>query len=116
MPPDNPFVEEVLDRFHTTTTATSRKMFGGHGIFHDGVMFALIADNELYLKADSQSQHYFEAISLPPFTYQKKAGKRYTMSYYQAPESFFEEPDETAVWTQRALDAARRAASSTKKK
>lgn len=114
MATENPFVEEVLDRFRTTTSATSRKMFGGYGIFYDGKMFALIADNELYLKADPQSISYFEALNLPPFSYQKKQGKTFKMSYYQAPESFFEEPEETREWTNRALDAARRAASTKK--
>lgn len=116
MPFEHPFVEEVLDRFGSIISATSRTMFGGYGIFHEGIMFALIADNELYLKADSQSQHYFEAVSLPPFSYQKKQGKTFKMSYYLAPETFFEAPEETGLWTQRALDAARRAASSKKKK
>lgn len=116
MSADDPFVLEVLDRLQTATSATCRKMFGGYGIFHDGTMFALIANNELYLKADSQSSHYFEAIDLPPFIYKKAKGKLYKMPYFLAPETFFEEPEETELWTQRALDAARRAPHKAKQK
>jgi DNA transformation protein len=116
MPFENSFVEDVLDRFGTITAATSRKMFGGYGIFHEGIMFALIADNELYLKVDAQSQHYFETISLPPFSYHRKQGKTFKMSYYLAPGEFFEDPEESGIWTQRSLDAAHRAAPTTKKK
>jgi len=109
MPAENLFVEEVLDRLHHTGSVSSRKMFGGYGIFHDGLMFALIANNELYLKADKHSIHFFEANDCVPFSYSKAGGKEYKMSYYQAPESFFEEPEQTELWTKRAQDAAFRA-------
>lgn len=115
MAPENPFVMEVLDRLQIAAAATSRKMFGGYGIFHDGTMFALIADNELYLKADHKSSHYFDAMNLPPFSYTKAEGKILKMSYYLAPESFFEEPEQTLLWAKRALDASRRAAANKNK-
>lgn len=108
---DNPFVDEVLDRLQLTGTATSRKMFGGYGIFQDELMFALIADNELYLKVDGQSKDFFTALNLPPFSYSKSNGKTYQMSYYLAPESFFEDADETIAWANRALQASRRTSS-----
>ena len=106
---DSPFVNEVLDRLQEVGPATARRMFGGYGIFLDGLMFALIADNELYLKADKQSSHFFEEQALPPFSYTKSEGKVFKMSYYLAPESFFEEIDDTRLWTTRAIEAARRA-------
>lgn len=109
MPVDNPFVHYVLERLQLATTVTCKKMFGGYGLFHDDTMFALIADNELFLKTDDHSSHFFEAMNLPPFSYTKSGGKVYKMSYYLAPESFFEQQEETLLWTQRALDAARRA-------
>lgn len=115
MPIDNTFVENVLDRLQLSTTVICKKMFGGYGLFHDGIMFALIADNELFLKTDGQSSHFFKAMNLPPFSYDKARRKTVRLSYYLAPESFFEEPEETLLWTQRALDAARRAHPGAKK-
>ena len=103
------FVEEVLHRLEQTGEVSSRRMFGGVGIFHAGLMFALIADNELYLKADQKSVHFFEQADCPPFSYSKANGKVFKMSYYLAPESFFEELDETILWSKRAQDAALRA-------
>jgi len=35
----------------------SRAMFGGHGIFHDGVMIGLIASGVFYLKVDDRNRH-----------------------------------------------------------
>lgn len=109
MPDENSFVEEVLDLLHHTGSVSSRKMFGGYGIFHNGLMFALIADNELYLKADKLSIPFFEANDCLAFSYRKTGGKEYKMSYYQAPESFFEDTEQTELWTKRAQDAAFRA-------
>ena len=109
MPSDEQFVTEVIDRFCVVDSVSSRKMFGGHGIFHHGLMIALIADNELYLKADKASEHWFKEQGLEAFSYQKAGGKVFKMSYFQVSESFFEDDEETRVWMQRAIDAAQRA-------
>ena len=92
------------------TSVSSRKMFGGYGIFHHGLMIALIADNELYLKADDCSRPEFVSQGLPAFEYQKAAGRKVRMSYHLAPETFFEDPDSTSHWTRLAIDAAVRSA------
>ena len=102
------FVDEILDRLQQTGDVSCRKMFGGHGLFHNGLMFAIIADNELYLKADPLSVHFFNDAGLSAFSYSKANGKVFQMSYYQAPESFFEDNDETLLWTQRAREDALR--------
>ena len=116
MSTDSSFVDEVVDRLQLTGPASARRMFGGYGIFQNDLMFALIADNELYLKADKLSSHFFTDNDLPAFTYSKANGKEYKMSYFQAPESFFEDNDETVLWANRALDAALRAPRKPKKK
>ena len=58
-------------------------MFGGYGVYLDRTMFALVADNALYLKVDDDSRGEFEAAGLEPFRYWKK-GKSYQMSYHAA--------------------------------
>ena len=89
-------------------------MFGGHGIFLEGLMFALIADRTLYLKADKQSENEFRSRELEAFTYNKK-GKKYSMSYYQAPEETMEDAEEMNVWANKAYAAALRAAARKRK-
>lgn len=106
---ENSFVTEVMGLFAQTGDVSSRKMFGGVGIFHGGLMFALIADNELYLKADKHNVHLFEQADFSPFSYKKANGKIFQMSYYLAPESFYEDADETQRWTELAQQAANRA-------
>ena len=100
------FIKEQLSGFGPVAV---RRMFGGAGIFRDGLMFALIAEETLYLKADAASQGDFEALSLPPFTYGAKGGKRTVMSYWRAPEACLDDRDEMTEWAQKAFAAALRA-------
>lgn len=86
----------------------ARRMFGGHGIFHEGLMFALVIDDELFLKADASSAADFSARGLAPFTYTAK-GRRVSLSYFRAPEELFDDPAAALHWGRLALDAARRA-------
>lgn len=58
----------------------ARCMFGGNGVYHAGVMFALIADGQHYLKVDDESRGAFEASGLSPFVYEAK-GRRVALSY-----------------------------------
>lgn len=84
-----------------------RRMFGGAGIFADGVMFALIAGGELYLKVDGEDEARFRAEDLEPFTFTAK-GRSVAMSYRRAPARLYDDPDELTEWARRALAAALR--------
>jgi len=84
-------------------------MFGGHGVFLAGLMFGLITNSELYLKADSETEHAFQQKGLERFTYYKK-DKVFRMSYYQAPEEALEDGAEMSVWANQAYAVALRAA------
>ncbi len=103
------FVDYLVDLMQTVGPVTARRMFGGHGIFLDGLMFALVADSTLYLKADAQSADAYVALGLEAFTYSRQ-GKPFRMSYFQAPESCLEDADEMNLWANRAYEAAMRAA------
>ncbi len=85
-----------------------RKMFSGAGIYCDGLMFALIAGDVLYLKADAQSRARFEAEGMGPFVYLGR-GKPIAMSYWRMPDRLLDEPDEALDWGRAALQAARAA-------
>ena len=102
------FVEHLHEVFERFGPITTRKMFGGHGIYHDGLMFALVADDTLYLKADSENTAHFEKLGLGPFEYDK-GGKLVKMSYFQAPEDIFEDRGLAATWAARSFEAALRA-------
>jgi len=102
------FIAYLPEVFELFGTIHSRKMFGGYGIYHDGLMFALVANDTLYLKADAENVRFFEELGLAPFEYQRE-GKMAKMSYYQAPAEFMEDREQAELWAQRSYDAALRA-------
>jgi len=101
------FVEYLPEAFSAFGPVSIRRMFGGHGVYHDGLMIGLVASEMLYLKVDAQSVQAFEALDLAQFKY-PKGDKLVGMSYYQAPVDALEDPDEMREWAQLAFDAALR--------
>lgn len=106
------YLMELLDGFGDVT---AKRMFGGHGIFRDGLMFGLVADSTLYFKVDAQNQPDFEALALEPFVYMQK-NRPVTMSYYQAPGEALDSAEAMQTWAESAFGAAVRAQRKKKKK
>lgn len=102
------FVNFVVESLQPLGPVVARRMFGGHGIFLDGLMFALIASDQLYLKVDDQNRGAYEAAGLQPFTYSGK-GRPIQMSYYEAPSEGFDDPEILCDWAREAYAAALRA-------
>lgn len=109
------FVSYVVELMQSIGPVRAKGMFGGHGILLGELMFALVSDNILYLKADNETVNEFIEKGLEAFTYNKK-GKEFKMSYYQAPEETLEEREEMSVWANKAYNAALRAASKKRNK
>ena len=109
------FVTYVVDLMQSIGPVRAKGMFGGHGIFLEGLMFGLIADSVLYLKVDKETEMDFKTRELEAFTYNKK-GKEFKMSYYQAPEEALEDHEEMNSWANKAYGAALKAASKKRKK
>jgi len=86
----------------------SRRMFGGWGIYADDLFIAIIAFEQLYLKADAQSEAYFEAQGCTRFSYERE-GQTATLRYFCPPEEAMESPALMAPWGRLALEAAVRA-------
>lgn len=107
MSKSSPFVSSVLERFNPFAPVSARAMFGGHGLYVEGVMFALIADEQVYLKADAQNQPFFTEAGSTPFVYDRK-DKPVTMSYYLLPNAIYDDLDLLRVWLESAIEAARR--------
>ncbi len=101
------FVDYLHEVFEPFGAIRARRMFGGYGIYHDELMFALVADDVLYLKADAETADLFTQRGLAAFEY-VRGRKRITLAYYQAPEEMFEEPGAAGIWAGRAYEAALR--------
>ena len=103
------FVDHVVETMRAFGAVTAKQMFGGWGLYHEGIFFALIAEDTLYLKADEENGAEFDSASLPPFVYVTKDGDSMTMSYRQAPPEALESPPVMTVWARSAYAAALRA-------
>ena len=99
-----PFVQELLEDW---APVSARRMFGGHGLYHEGLMFAIVMDQRLYLKTDEINRPEFEALGLSPFTYAMK-GKDVALSYWAAPDAIFDAPEDAVRWAKSSWDAALR--------
>ena len=102
----------IRDLFAAFGPVTVRRMFSGAGIFADGVMFGLIVRDVIYLKADDTGMADFEREGCGRFTYTrgKKSGRAsgHALPYWRLPERLYDDPDEIAVWAERAFAAAER--------
>ncbi len=101
------FIASLHEAFERLGRIEARRMFGGHGVFHEGRMIALVVNDTLYLKADALSAPHFDALKLPHFSYSRR-GKATQMSYREAPAELFEDRDLAALWGRRAWEAAMR--------
>lgn len=99
------FANHIAELMADFAPVRIRPMFGGFGIYWQGVMFALIADDKLYLKADDDSQRHFEARGLGPFTYEAN-GRVSRLRYHEAPTDVYDEPEHMAVWARRGYECA----------
>jgi DNA transformation protein len=109
------FVSYVVELMQSIGPVRAKGMFGGHGIFLDELMFGLVVDSILYLKADKETEKEFKESGLEAFTYNKK-GKEYKMSYFQAPEESLEDSEVMRLWANKAYSTALRAASKKRNK
>lgn len=101
------FVEHLHEVFEYFGPITSRKMFGAQGIYYQGLMFALVFDDQLYLKTDIDNVHLFEGQGLEAFEYPSNK-KLIKMSYYAAPDEIFDDLELAKHWAEIAFDAALR--------
>lgn len=108
MSTDRAFVTYLLELLAPLHGITAKRMFGGYGLFREGLMFALVSNDTLYFKTDSQTLAYFTERELEPFSFFKKSEEIRT-SYYRAPEEALDNSEEMCTWAAQAHQVALRA-------
>ena len=94
------FLNYAMDRLSSRDNIRSRAMFGGYGIFHEGLMFALIADDTLYFKVDESNRDIYEKAESQPFPH--------GISYWEVPADVLEDKNRLGEWAEISMDIARR--------
>jgi DNA transformation protein len=103
------FVDYVVEQLAPLGEVTARGMFGGWGLYCDGRMFALIADDTLYVKVDDTNRPEFAQAGLQPFRYNTEKSES-MISYYTLPTTAIDDRDELCAWARKGIEAAARAA------
>ena len=104
----NEFVDYVEELMAGCAKVSARSMFGGYGLYREGLMFALIIDDELFFKTDAENLARFERAGSHPFVYQKR-NRMVQLSYWSAPPASLDSPAEMHDWCQSAYGSALRA-------
>ncbi len=87
------------DRFAPLGDVRAKAMFGGFGLFADGVMFALVTkDGTPYLRADDTTASRF---------LDRGSSKHRPMPYWSIPAEVLDDDAALLEWAEQALDVAR---------
>ena len=100
--------DSIRDLFAGLGRVSIRRMFGGKGIYFDGMIVALDLGDEIVLKADAVSAPQFAAEGCRQWSYEGR-NRPVLMPYWSIPDSAIDDPDEMARWVRLAHEAALRA-------
>jgi DNA transformation protein len=103
------FERYALEQLGAAGEVSARRMFGGVGLYRDGLFFGLLHDNAVYLKVDEQTRPRFEAAGMRRFS--PYADGRAQFDFFELPGDALEDPERLADWLSEALAVARRAKS-----
>jgi len=98
----------ALDQLARVPNLLPRPMFGGIGLYSDGVFFGILAADVMYFKVDDQTRPDYEAAGMAPFAPFADRPTTMTMPYYSVPVHVLEDSDTLLGWARRAVVAAKR--------
>jgi DNA transformation protein len=108
---DESFHAFVRELFAGLGPIQIKRMFGGAGVYADGRMFALLADDAIYLKTDDALKQALTGEGCGPFIWEPssgpRAGEKVAMSYWRLPDAALDDPELAAQWGAKALAAAK---------
>ena len=101
--------DAISDLFAGLGPVEIRRLFGGKGIYHRGVIIAIVLRGEMMLKADAVLAPELEAQGCRQWTYTgSRHGKLVSMPYWTVPDGAVDDPDEMAVWARKSYEAGMR--------
>jgi DNA transformation protein len=102
------FKEFVLDQLSVLPDVKARAMFGAHGLYCDGIFFAILDEGRLFFKTDAATEKDYTARGMEKFSYELD-GRVITFQYNEVPPEVLEQPLELTLWARKAVAAAARA-------
>ena len=89
------------DLFAAFGRITLRRMFGGEGIFVNGLIVGIVVRDQIYLKTDEATRAAYKNEGCKPFIFKTRT-KKIASSYFAIPDRLYDEPDELAAWARQA--------------
>lgn len=105
---ENEFVTWLAEQLAGLGRVHARRMFGGHGLYLDDAMFAIVVDDIAYLKTDEGNRAAFARLGMEPFEYLRR-GKPVQLGFLRLPDTALDERQELLRLARLALEAALRA-------
>lgn len=99
------YCDYILDQLASLRGVSAKRMFGGFGLFKNGLMFGIIIDDILYFKAGDKNRTDYEATGMEPFRYSSK-GRTVALSYWQVPAEALDDESALQEWAGKACQAA----------
>jgi DNA transformation protein len=97
------FKDLILGRLSPLGDLSRWAMFGGHGLYWRGVIFAIVYRDLLYLKVDERSKPDYVARGMEPF----RPNERQTLkSYYEVPPDVLDDQEALLSWAGESIRAA----------
>jgi len=96
----------IAEQLATLPELSTRRMFGGIGLYSVDWFFALIDDDVLYFKVDDTNRDDYVSRGMKAFM--PSPGSP-TFGYFQVPAEVIEEAEELARWARRSVEVAQRA-------
>jgi DNA transformation protein and related proteins len=106
MPVTDDYLQYVLEQLARLGHVSSRRMFGGVGLYHEERIFGLIARDTLYFKVNDSNRRDYEARGMDRFRpYSDKP--QLSMTYFEVPADTLEDADECLVWARKSVAVAK---------
>ncbi len=98
------YQEYVIEQLSAVGYIVAKRMFGGVGLYSDGIFFSLLADDVFYLKVDDTNRQDFEQAGMGAF--RPYPDKTRSMQYFEVPVDVLEDVDELYLWARKSIAVA----------
>jgi len=99
------YLAYVLEQLGGLSAVRPNRMFGGIGLYSDGLFFGLIDDDTLYFKTSDANIEAYRSRNMPKFMpFPDKTGA--VMGYHQVPADIIEDAESLVEWARRSVAVA----------
>jgi DNA transformation protein len=100
------FLDYVLEQLAGLSALRSNRMFGGVGLYSEGLFFGLIDDDTLFFKTGDLNIAAYQTRNMPrfmPFPDRPEA----VLGYHQVPADVIEDSETLVDWARQSVAVAR---------